>query len=151
MNFTCVFGFGLVGGVVKVFPFSSLSLAKKINQEGASTTRPIDDIGSHVARSSPRRNRLDVGDRLGAGRCMRTIERSQAESLTNSWLNSHCEASAANCCTIAHTQSGPTRRRSWWDVVIRAQPARSFLVDFLANKRELTGKTFTTPLASQKS
>ena len=50
-----------------------------------------------------------------------------------------------------HVRFGPTRRHSRdlrSHFVIRARRGRFFLFDFLANEREPTGKTFTTPLTS---
>ena len=41
-------GFGLVSGVVKVFPVGSISVSEKIDQEETSTTRPDDEMGFQV-------------------------------------------------------------------------------------------------------
>ena len=98
----------------------------------------------------PCRTRQDVGDRTGSGRCMRSIEQSRVASLTNLQLQLHRDASA-NCCVFARAQFDAAIGRSGdlgSHFVIRARHARFFLVDFLANERELTGKTFTTPLTS---
>ena len=74
MNFTCLLGLGLVSDVAKVFPISYLLLARKL-------TRKRRPRHARMTKSDPKsRDRLvvglDVGDRSGAGRCMRSIERS---------------------------------------------------------------------------
>ena len=54
-----------------------------------------------------------------------------------------------SCCTFAHALFGPTMTQSRdlrSHFVIRVHRACFFLVYFLANKREPTGKTFRTPL-----
>ena len=53
MNFTYMLGFGLVSGVVKVFPVSSLSLARKTTMS-TSTMRPDDEMGSQIGRVTSR-------------------------------------------------------------------------------------------------
>ena len=100
MNFTFyVLGFGLVSGVAKVFPVSSVSLARK----SSSTTRPDDEMGSQIGHVTSRR-----------GQDMYTTDREE-------------------------------RPRDQFEIQFRHQVA-SCVVDFPADERELTGKTFTIPL-----
>ena len=104
MNFTFMLGFGLVSGVVKVFPVSSLSLVR--NRPG--TTRLDDEMGSQIGRVTSHRGK-------------------------DPYLYRHTNREE--------------RSRDQFEIPFRRRAA-SFLVDFLANERELTRKTFTTSLAS---
>ena len=108
----------------------------------------------------PSRMTVSSSDRTGRGRSLASwpvhaIDRAIASRVADQLAiraTSRCFGPClASCCAFAHAQSGPTRTRSrdlGSHFVIRARRARFFLVDFLANEREPTGKTFTTPLTS---
>ena len=93
--------------------------------------------------------------RTGCGRSlgsMQSIERAITSRVADQLATRPRIATLwASCCPIAHAQSRPTtiqshNLRSHFVIRLRCDPFS--LVDFLANERELTGKTFTTPLTS---
>ena len=145
MNFTYLLGFVLVSGAVKVFPVSYCSLARKLtrNKRARRARMTKWDLKSHHSRDRLL-VRPDVGDRLGANRAI-------ASRVTDQFATR-----PASRCFGQLLRVGPRPVRPSDGTVTRLEisfrhsgVSCSFLLfDSLANEREPTGKTFTTPLTS---
>ena len=153
MNFTYMSGAGLVSGVVKAFPVSSLSLARKLTRKKRARHTRMTKWDPKSRDHPIVRPDKGVGERTAAGRSIAMrLESRVGQRRDWRWLDQSLKLASSR--SIAHVPSGPTRRRSHdlgSHFVIRVYHARLFLIDLLANERELTGKTFPTPLSKAKS